>query len=102
MGVNNFMVMLFAAAGLLGAGCTKTVNQCSADSDCTDVAYPFCDVNGEFPPSDGVKNVCTIVPANCPIERCGCSPGATTCGGDQLSTCNQDGKSTTTSTCSLG
>jgi hypothetical protein len=37
------------AVGLLGVGCTKTVNQCSVDSDCDNVAYPFCDVNGEYP-----------------------------------------------------
>ena len=84
------------------AGCgSKTINQCSTDSDCN-VVYPFCDVDGAFPPSGGAKNVCTIIPPGCSVERCGCSPGETTCAGDQQTTCNTDGKSTTTETCALG
>ncbi|MEO6774747.1 MAG: hypothetical protein ABI467_17360 [Kofleriaceae bacterium] len=90
------------AAVVAAVGCTKTVNECSSDSDCKDVAYPFCDVNGEFGPSGGAKDVCTIVPSDCPIERCGCSPGATTCDGSTLSVCNMEGKSTTDSMCALG
>jgi len=82
--------------------CTKQVNVCKSDSDCSDIAYPFCDVNGEYAPSGGEKGVCTVVPSDCPVDRCGCAPGATTCDQDQLTVCNTDGKSTTTTSCALG
>jgi hypothetical protein len=81
---------------------TKQQNKCTSDSDCTNPAYPFCDVDGEFSTSGGAKNVCTIVPPDCPVERCGCSPGATTCTGDQLTTCDAGGTSETSTTCALG
>ena len=101
MSMNRFVAMVFVGVGLVGCG-SKTISECSADSDCTNLAYPFCDVNGEFSISGGVKNVCTIIPPDCSVERCGCSPGATTCAGDQETTCNAGGKSTTTDTCALG
>jgi len=101
MGVIKVLGLVLVTT-VVGAACTKTVNECNSDSDCKDVAYPFCDVNGEFAASGGAKNVCTIVPPDCPIERCGCSPGATTCSSDQLSVCNSDGKSATLSACALG
>ncbi len=101
MGVKQiFGVMLFAA--VVAGGCTKQVNQCGGDSDCKDVTYPFCDVNGEYAASGGEHGICTIVPPNCPIERCGCSPGATTCADNTLTTCNADGLSTTTAACAIG
>lgn len=87
---------------LLGVGCTKEVNRCQLDADCANPAYPFCDANGEYPSSAGVAGVCTVVPADCPVARCGCDPNATTCTGDQLRVCNQDGRSTTETSCSLG
>jgi mucin-19 len=49
-----------------------------------------------------MKNVCTIIPPDCPVDVCGCQPGATTCGSGELVTCNSDGMSTTTTACSLG
>jgi hypothetical protein len=90
------------AVTITTAACTKEQNACKADSDCTNPAYPFCDVNGEFEASGGAKNVCTIVPSDCPVERCGCSPGATSCTGDQLMTCDAGGASQTSTTCALG
>src|SRR3569832_801254 len=101
MGVNKFLGLVLVMVAT-GAACTKTVNECKSDSDCKDIAYPFCDVNGEFGPSGGDKNVCTVTPSDCPIERCGCSPGAATCSADTLSVCNTDGKSATDTTCALG
>ncbi len=89
-------------AAVSTAACTKTVNQCEVDTDCKNVAYPFCDVNGQYPSSGGVMNVCTIVPTNCPVERCGCQPGAATCDQDQLVVCDSGGTSTTSTSCSLG
>ena len=50
MGVNK---LLGVVTVMLWAGCTKTVNECSSDTDCKDVAYPFCDVDGQFGPSGG-------------------------------------------------
>jgi hypothetical protein len=82
--------------------CTKKVDVCHMDSDCSDPAFPFCDVNGEFAASGGDKNVCTIVPPDCPVDRCGCTPGAVTCATDQLTTCNADGMSDTMTPCTLG
>jgi len=87
---------------LVGMGCTKEVNRCQRDADCANPGYPFCDANGEYPSSAGVAGVCTVVPANCPVERCGCDPNAATCTGDQLTVCNQDGRSTTETPCDLG
>ena len=101
MSMNRFVAMVFVGVGLVGCG-SKTISECSADSDCKNLVYPFCDVNGEFSTSGGVKNVCTIIPPDCSVERCGCSPAATTCNGDQETICNADGKSTTTDTCALG
>jgi hypothetical protein len=92
----------FVALALLGGGCSKDVSQCSQDSDCTTAVYPFCDVNGEYAASGGEHNVCTIVPPDCPVERCGCQPGAVTCSGSTLTTCAADGKSVDSSDCSLG
>jgi hypothetical protein len=90
------------AVTISAAACTKEQNACKADSDCTNPAYPFCDVNGEFEASGGAKNVCTIVPADCPVERCGCSPGAARCETDTLTTCDADGMSESSVMCALG
>src|ERR1700733_8637166 len=90
--------VLFSAS----LSCTKHVNGCDSNADCTDPAYPFCDVNGAYPPSDGTKNICTITPPGCPADVCGCAPGAATCGSGELTTCNADGSSTTTTSCALG
>ena len=46
--------------------------------------------------------MCTIIPPDCPADVCGCLPGAATCASDQLTTCNADGMSTSTSSCALG
>ncbi|HEY1546859.1 MAG TPA: hypothetical protein VGG28_03530 [Kofleriaceae bacterium] len=90
--------VLFSAS----LSCTKHVDGCDSNTDCTNPAYPFCDVNGAYPPSDGTKNICTIVPPDCPVDQCGCQPGAASCGSDQIVTCNADGSSETTTSCALG
>lgn len=87
---------------LVWAGCSERIKQCASDTDCHDPTYPFCDDKGQFSPSAGEAGVCTIIPPECPVERCGCAPGATACSGDQLATCNADGHSTTAETCTLG
>jgi hypothetical protein len=98
--MKHFGLLLWGA--IAGAGCTKKADQCNGNADCTDPAFPFCDVNGAFAPSGGVKNICTIIPPDCPVDVCGCSPGAATCGSGQLATCNSDGMSTTATACALG
>lgn len=90
-----FVVMLSACG-------TEKISQCKTDSDCKDIAYPFCDVDGQYGPSGGEHNVCTVTPSDCPVDRCGCSPGATTCDGDQLTVCDAGGMSQSTSTCTVG
>jgi len=87
---------------VLVGGCTKTISECTKDSDCTNIVYPFCDAEGTYAASGGVHNVCTIVPPDCSVERCGCTPGAVTCTADVLTTCQADGKSVTSDPCALG
>lgn len=84
------------------ASCSKRVNFCESDKDCADPAFPFCDVDGQYAPSGGVANTCTIVPPDCPIDRCGCSPGVVMCAMGTLQTCNPDGMSVTMQACALG
>ncbi|HEY1554368.1 MAG TPA: hypothetical protein VGF94_06005 [Kofleriaceae bacterium] len=84
-------------------GCSKQVNECHGDSDCKDPAYPFCDVDGEYAASGGEKNVCTIVPPDCPASRCGCTPGnADSCTAGVAQVCGADGMSETAVTCAAG
>jgi hypothetical protein len=73
----KFALGFLAVAAL--AACSKRVNFCDSDKDCSDPAFPFCDVDGQYAPSGGMTNTCTIVPPDCPVERCGCQPGVTTC-----------------------
>jgi hypothetical protein len=98
----KWTAVLAVLCSILAVACTKHVDGCDANSDCTDPAYPFCDVDGQYAPSGGNKNVCTIIPPDCPANVCGCSPGAATCATDQLTTCNADGMSTSTTGCALG
>lgn len=100
----TLMVRVASLAMVLSAfsACTERVNVCNSDSECTDPAYPFCDVNGEYAESGHVAMSCSITPASCPIERCGCVPGLVTCSGDELTTCNADGKGETVQSCALG
>ncbi len=93
--------LIVVAVGVF-AGCTERVNVCNSDSDCNDPAYPFCDVKGEYAESGMTPMSCSITPASCPLERCGCTPGKVTCEGETRSTCNADGKDVTTETCTLG
>jgi len=95
-------VLVLATLLVVTAGCTKRVNICESDSDCMQAGYPFCDVNGQYPASGGITNVCTVVPNDCPPERCGCTPGASVCDVNALTTCNADGKSASTAPCALG
>jgi hypothetical protein len=92
---------------LLSAACTKPADRCTSNLDCTDPAYPFCDVTGQFPASGGDMNVCTIPPPATDgglsdASPGGCSPGAATCTNSELTVCNSDGMTTTTAACSVG
>ena len=89
--------------GLVSACTVKNPLFCETDVDCAGTDKPFCDADGEFPASNDTRNTCIEIPADCSIERCGCTPGnAFACDLDQLTVCGADGKSTTTSTCALG
>jgi hypothetical protein len=96
------MKTISVIALLVAVACTKPENRCTTDSDCTNPAYPFCDADGQYAPSDGEKGVCTIVPPDCPVDRCGCTAGATTCTMNVLSVCNSDGASQTMTNCDVG
>jgi hypothetical protein len=86
------------------SGCTReNPAHCDVDADCTDESRPFCDVDGEYPESRFTAHACSPAPASCPIERCGCTPGASlACAGDQVTLCASDGRSSMTETCPLG
>lgn len=89
---------LLVGVALLGAGCgTEEINRCTSDSDCQDVAYPFCDVNGHY----GGAGLCIVKPMDCSVEDCGCTPG-NVCATGVLTTCAADGKSEVTTSCALG
>lgn len=90
---------------VLGASsCTRrNPAYCESDSDCPDPTRPFCDLNGEYAESNYAPNTCSVVPVNCPLQRCPCTPGATLgCSGDQLSLCASDGHSASNTHCALG
>ncbi len=84
--------------------CTKpNPNFCEGDGDCLEAARPFCDIEGEYAESGFIHNVCSPRPANCAVERCGCTPGeGLTCQGDESSVCGQDGRSRELRPCVLG
>ena len=103
MGVNHLYGVIFLAFVSV-AGCTKhNPAVCEADSDCTDAARPFCDVNGEYSESNHTPGECTVTPANCPVSRCGCTPGETlACSNGTATVCGADGLSSKDVACSLG
>lgn len=97
------VMLKLCLAMLLISGCTAAANRCVSDTDCADPMYPFCDVNGEYVPSGGETGICTLKPDNCPIERCGCTPGEFLgCSADTMTTCNADGNGSVETNCVLG
>jgi hypothetical protein len=97
------MARLSVFAIVCSACTVKNPHYCNEDADCKDRPLTFCDLAGEFPESDHTVHTCTIPPASCPIERCGCEPGAgLKCDVDQLTSCNADGHTSSTKTCALG
>lgn len=96
-------VKMAALAAIVAAGCTKPNPEfCGSDTDCKESARPFCDVAGEYAESEFTNNSCSARPERCPVERCGCTPGETSCDGEQLSVCNPEGTAFTASACALG
>src|SRR5690606_35784173 len=85
-----------AVVALTICACTeKNPDFCASDEDCAGTPMPFCDVNGEFPESNGSNHICIPTPADCPVERCGCVAGtALACDLDELVVCGEDGTST--------
>lgn len=101
--LNMRIAALALALGFLSA-CTKDNPAfCNSDAECMDSRRPFCDLDGQYPESSYTAHACSVVPDGCPLERCGCTPGASlACAGDQATLCGEDGHSTTTETCRLG
>jgi hypothetical protein len=95
----SLLVML-----VMSGACTRAADRCLGDVDCTDPAYPYCDVNGTYPASGGDMGVCTIPPpADAGIDApFSCTPGGATCTNNMLTVCNSDGVTMTTSSCLLG
>ena len=72
---------------------------CDGTHACSDPSRPFCDVNGEFAASDGVKNTCIASPFDAGTSTDGGPPdgaagacdgspnGTTKCTGSTLMTC---------------
>lgn len=81
----GLVAVLFVATA-----CTRRINVCDSDEDCTDPAYPFCDTAGEYAESGNRPNTCSIVPSNCSLERCGCTPGVARCAVDAVENCEPD------------
>lgn len=52
---------------LAGAACeVKDPLFCDSNTPCTDPDRPFCDVNGEYPASEGIKHTCIADPLDGP------------------------------------
>jgi alpha-tubulin suppressor-like RCC1 family protein len=53
----------FSAALLATVSCkVKDPLYCDSDTPCTDSERPFCDLNGEYPASEGIKHTCIADP----------------------------------------
>src|SRR6185312_4787148 len=90
---------------ILAIGCTKHVAgvYCTSDGDCTSPGLTFCDVGGQYPESGYQANTCSAPPINCPVERCGCQPGASlSCSASMAMQCGSDGMSAAAVACPLG
>ena len=94
---------LVVALVALGACTKKDPLFCDGTHACSEPT-PFCDVNGEYPASDGIKNTCIASPYDAMPDAGGCGggsvEGATTCSGSTLMTCNSG--SWVSSECPLG
>src|SRR5262245_10171429 len=54
---------LTLGAVLLAACSHKVALFCDENTPCTDPARPFCDLEGEFPASEGIGNTCIADPS---------------------------------------
>jgi hypothetical protein len=59
---------------------------CDADKPCTDPERPFCDINGEYPASEGIKYTCIPTP-----EGPDAGPEDPSCTPDEFLRCDGDG-----------
>lgn len=97
------LVVAMLAVGPVACTTERNPAYCDSDADCVGTSFTFCDLNGEYPESNHRRHTCTTVPESCPVERCGCEPGAAlSCDVDRLEVCNADGRSSSTATCALG
>lgn len=106
-------------ASLLLAGCTSEVERfCESNADCEGTDYPFCDLEGEFPASEGHGKTCIPVPFDAAVDSpdaggrdaspvadaspAACEPDQTSCSGDVLTECSSEGTVVRSEECALG
>ena len=76
---------------------------CDPSTPCTDPERPFCDDNGEYPASDGIKHTCIPDPFGPDAAPQGeCEPETSTCANDIEARCDSNGHQLPDRSCSLG
>jgi hypothetical protein len=102
----RFLLRVGLTAVLVGSsvGCAvKDPLYCQTSADCQDLARPVCDVHGDFASSNHIADTCIPRPDNCPVEVCGCTPGAFLgCAAAVAQSCGPDGMSMATTSCDSG
>nr|HEX4315433.1 hypothetical protein [Kofleriaceae bacterium] len=87
-------VLVWGAMFVVGAACGTRANpaaNCTGDGQCSDPAFPFCDVDGSV---DGTPGACISVD---------CQPGAVAeCRGSDALTCNASGNNFDPIACDFG
>jgi hypothetical protein len=75
-------------SGLLVLAACKVYDPlfCDGDKPCTDPERPFCDIEGEYPASDGIKYTCIPTPS---VPDA--APDAPSCTPDEFLRCDGDG-----------
>jgi len=94
---------LVVALVALGACTKKDPLFCDGSHACTDPARPFCDVNGEFAASDGIKNTCIAAPYDAGVDAApACQASTSVCTAGEWKQCDATGSLIVDEICSLG
>jgi hypothetical protein len=89
---------LVVALVALGACTKKDPLFCDGTHTCPDPT-PFCDVNGDYPASDGIKNTCIASPFD---AMPACQASTSVCTAGEWKICDASGHVTADETCRLG